>query len=180
MRVFIGIDIPEDIKARISEVSARLHINGLVPVRESAYHITLQFLGEVPEEGIANIEDALSRVRPGKFEAEIRGLSFFSPRYLKVIFARLRSGDPELRALYRKIDSQLLKNGIAYEKERDYAPHVTIARVKYVKGRREVISRIEEYSDYEFGNFVVDSFALKKSIQKDDGPVYSDLCKFKL
>ena len=97
-----------------------------------AMHLTLKFLGQVPEvrvdEIAAAVRSALFGVRP--FEIEVSGLGGFPdvarPR---VLWAGVGAGAPELARVAAAVDRALLPLGFPLE-ERGFTAHVTLARVK--------------------------------------------------
>lgn len=136
MRTFIAIEIPTEIKERISKVTALFSLGGVAPAKSDAYHITLQFLGERNETEIQTIKDALSLVKSAKFEIDMHGISYFDPQYLRIIFAKITTGREELKGIYDQIEKNLTQKQIVYKKEHDYVPHLTIARVRSPKSKR--------------------------------------------
>ena len=63
MRAFIAIEIPEAIKEGVAAVSARLESAGVDArwSRPEGVHLTLKFLGDVGEERVPEILQALAR-----------------------------------------------------------------------------------------------------------------------
>jgi 2'-5' RNA ligase len=50
MRLFIAVDLPEQVKDYISQIAQPLRaIPGIKPVNKENIHITMKFLGEVEE-----------------------------------------------------------------------------------------------------------------------------------
>ena len=86
MRIFITLDIPAEIRARITEYMDRAR--GYAPearwTRSEGLHVTLKFVGEVGDAKVQEIRSALAGVRAQPFEVEFSGAGFFptakSPR----------------------------------------------------------------------------------------------------
>ena len=55
-----------------------------------------------------------------------------------------------------------------------------IPAVKSAKGKNEVKSTIESFTDAEIGSMKVDKIILKKSTLKPSGPIYDDIKVFEL
>ena len=87
-------------------------------------HLTLAFLGEVPDERMEAVLDAARAVPPAAFDLRIDRLGGF--RRSKVAWAGARPG-PALAQLQSALTCQLRARGFALE-ERPFAPHVTLAR----------------------------------------------------
>ena len=163
MRLFIAIDLPSEIKSRISAASSNLPKDGAVFVVKELYHITLQFLGSVRKEDLTVLDGALKRVSHERFSAGISGLSYFSPASLRVVYAAISSGSAEIISLHDEICLNLSASGITYEKEHSYVPHATVARVNRAKNPERTIESINGQSNVRFGSFEVLRFVLKES-----------------
>ena len=74
-------------------------------------------------------------------------------------------------SLSKTIDSELAKLG--FPKERDFVPHVTIGRVKFVPRRKELMEMMESLKGEEFGRSGVESVELMKSVLTPKGPLYT-------
>ncbi len=173
MRTFIAVDIPEKIRNIIAEVGAELkkEFSGITIVKELEMHITLQFLGEIRDEKINSIIEAMKAVEMQSFEASINGIGLFDAR---VIYAQVTKGKENFKTLYSIIEEKLNERDI-YSENRDYIPHVTIARIKQHIESQKLYSKIHPYLNKEFGSFLVKHFALKKSTLTPNGPIYEDL-----
>lgn len=179
MRTFIAIDLPDEIKSRIADVSEQFSASGIVIVQRDVLHISLHFLGERSDEEIEKIKEAMGELRAKQFRIEIKELGVFTPDYLKVVFAKVAAGREECESIYNQLSTSMSSRGFQLE-QRDYTPHVTIARVKRLKDKRRVLSLIDEYSNEGFGSFEATSVKLKASELTEDGPVYRDLYEVKL
>ena len=64
MRLFVGIPLPEDVRARLGELKGGLL--GARWVRPENLHLSLRFIGEVPGGDEADIDEALATIEaPG-------------------------------------------------------------------------------------------------------------------
>ena len=77
MRLFVALDIDEAIQQRLDDYVRTLlpRFPGVRFVRSSNYHITLQFLGEVPK--AEAVRERLRQVHLPAFELSVRGVGFF-------------------------------------------------------------------------------------------------------
>src|SRR5437763_1068853 len=142
MRVFIGLDIPGEIRARISEYLHR--IRELAPdarwVRTESLHVTLQFIGEATEGRVEAMQEALGQIKAPSFEVEFGNVGFFpNPRSARVFWIGIHASDalPQLAAT---IDGRLEKLGVARE-EKVYKPHLTLARATSRKATDRCLQR---------------------------------------
>jgi 2'-5' RNA ligase len=136
MRLFIGLELSEAVRSRVSSIADALR-ETLGPrltarwIASENLHITLWFIGEVPEDRAAAILQTVNApfMTPG-FDLEIRGVGVFpahgAPR---VLWIGVGAGQESAIALYGELATRLQPLGFAAER-RAYAAHLTIARVK--------------------------------------------------
>ncbi len=150
MRVFVALNIPEDVRAAIGALIAKMRPacqNILAGSKRSprpvarwarieSAHITLKFIGEVPSETIDPIKAALARIRlPDPVEMKFRNVGFFpNERRPRVFWAGIEAG-AELGALAAAVETFLEPLGIARER-RAFSPHLTLARFESPRGTR--------------------------------------------
>lgn len=182
MRSFVAIDIPDALRERIAAASSAFSSEGLTMVKGDALHITLQFLGELNNAKLAAAKEAVEDFDQKKFEVDLSGVSYFTADdgTIRVIFVKVGKGYEELKGIYAAISANLARKGIRFINEKDYVPHVTIARVKRCKNKAQLIEMIRTHSDINFGSFTADSISLKQSTLTLNGPIYSDLYKKQL
>lgn len=175
MRLFIAIEIPESVKDELENVSKELQRGVATLVKREAYHITLQFLGDVDDSNLGLVKESISNACRGvsPFEAEIKGLSHFGGHSPRVLFANVAKGSDMVNYIYSNISVELSKNRIDFAKEERYTPHVTIARIKSHQVSDEVHRLETEYSAQSFGSFDVTGVSLKGSVLSSNGPSHS-------
>jgi 2'-5' RNA ligase len=61
-----------------------------------------------------------------------------------------------------------------YQIEARFMSHITLARVKHVSSKKELIEYLKSVKSKDI-SFEVDKFFLKKSELKLEGPVYTDI-----
>lgn len=187
MRVFVALDIPEDVRAAIGAFIEKLRATCRVArwVRVEGVHVTLKFIGEVPPEKIEPIKAALSQIHfPNSIKLKFRGVGFFpNERRPRVLWAGIESG-PELGALAAAVETSLEPLGIAKE-QRTFSPHLTLARFEIERKKpaqsafdqlRETISKA---GSLEFGSSIASEFHLYQSILKRGGAEYTRLATFR-
>src|SRR5574337_396997 len=87
IRTFIAVEFPDRFIPEIERIGSILKTQGIKLVEPSQVHITMKFLGDIPEDKIEPIISALSQVNLRPFEAEIKGMGVFpKPAYIKVIW----------------------------------------------------------------------------------------------
>src|SRR5258708_38523611 len=79
MRIFIALDIPDEIRARMMEYLE--HARSLAPearwARPEGLHVTLKFIGEAGEAKGEEIKSALAGVKAAPFEVSFANVGFF-------------------------------------------------------------------------------------------------------
>lgn len=176
MRLFIAVEIPEYIKVNLDETKKELIYNedGLRLVNKEQTHLTLKFLGEV--EGPDRINDILSGISFKPFETSTDKLGVFpNENYVKVVWIGLKP-ENQIIELQNKIDDALSKE---FKKEGEFKPHITLARVKYLKDKKSFIDKIKKVK-VEKHTFKITSFKLIKSTLAGQGPIYEVLNEYKM
>ena len=183
VRCFIAVDLAtSEIIRAVSALESELsRLNAKMTfTKPSNFHITLKFLGEIPEPLVERVSSSLEQISFPSFSVELRGLSAFpSEKRPRVIFVEVGRGSAELVKLAREVERVTEKLGFARE-SRPFIPHATVARVKRLGPRFSVRELFEKYSDIVLGVVHVDSFKLKRSVLTPQGPIYSDLKVYKL
>jgi len=177
MRCFICFDVEDEgVLDRLVEAQRILLQSGvkMKAVERENLHITMKFLGEVPPPMVEAVKTQMAEVRFEEFEAHIKGVGAFpktsSPR---VIWAGVEEGAEKLKAVYEELERRLRRLGFKPE-GRPFHPHVTLMRVKGPRSP-QLVRRMMELSDYEFGTVRCDALRLKKSTLTPRGPVYETL-----
>jgi len=178
IRGFIAFDIDDErIIRRLSEAQDRLINTGadLNLVKPQNIHVTLRFLGDVSPSMVDPIYEAMRKVSFASFDVEIRGVGTFpSLSYIRVIWAGIQRGAEELRGIFSRLEPQL--RGLGFRADpKGFSPHLTIARVRMVKNKAELLRCIRDLEDYEFGTLKAEFLRLKRSVLTPKGPIYSTL-----
>ena len=172
MRAFVAIEVNnKDVLNSIYKIQAELNIKAK-PVELHNMHFTVQFLGEVSEEMVGKISDALSSIEFSTFSISFASVGVFpKPNFPRVIWIGTNDGVSELEKLAEMIRSKLSQLG--FNPDKKFKPHVTIFRVKNkIEG---ISSKLEKFSSYYFGKQTVSEIKLKKSELTPNGPIYTDL-----
>jgi len=183
MRAFVAIDIDETVRRRLVAAQEQLAATGadIKLVEPPNIHVTMKFLGEVLEDKISGIEEALKRSVAGtsQFDIGVKGIGVFpSLHYVRVVWAGIDEGGSELVNIQRKIDGELQQLG--FSPERDSVPHLTIARVRTAKNRDRLAAFVKEEAEAEFGVTRAQVVELKQSTLTQKGPIYSTLARVEL
>jgi len=178
IRSFIAFDVEEETVIRnlsnaqrmLAETGASLRL-----VKPENIHITLRFLGEISSGMVNRIHEEMEKVTFTPFDVEIKGVGAFpNLRRIRVVWAGIRRGTNELRDIFNQLEPNLNRLGFKPD-VRGFSPHLTIARVKTSRKKSELIKRIKELENYEFGTVRARCLRLKRSILTPKGPIYSVL-----
>ncbi|MCU1307306.1 MAG: 2,5 ligase [Acidobacteriaceae bacterium] len=191
MRLFVGIDITDDIRERIYSYVAGLQREfpsiAAKWVTPESLHLTLKFIGE--SKGPEKIKSVLGVIQSPSFEISFRSVGFFTPRTPRVFWAGVQASE-ELPLLANTIDLALATIAIPRETQ-DYSPHLTLARVGSGKPHGDPRDRnksnfislragVEPLPQPDFGTMIAKEFFLYQSDTLPSGPRYTKLARFEL
>jgi 2'-5' RNA ligase len=168
MRLFTAIDLPSAIRNNLHRMGSQ--VNGARAVPSEQIHLTLSFIGEVRNEMLQPVTEALAAIESETFTLVLQGVGRFPPRGLpRVIWAGVRP-QPQLNRLHALINEALLPFGIIPE-ERGYTPHITIARIN-APAIREVEQFIESQAGPITAEIPITEFLLYSSRLTAQGAVH--------
>ena len=190
MRLFIGVELDDAVRAAAATAALELkaRLDTCAPgfsarwIDQANLHITLWFIGEVADERVLEISDALRRpfdVAP--FSLSLMRCGAFPPSGApRVLWIGTTNGTEAMRELYGRIEHRLVPLGFAAER-RSYTPHLTIARVKdpgRTSGRviRDAIAAVS----VSCGASAVNAVTLFRSRLSPRGAAYESLLRVPL
>lgn len=185
MRLFVAIDINEELRLAIGRLQQKLRSrmkneSGIKWVDPELMHLTLKFLGETDENRIEDINQTIESACQGKepFEFKFSTVGTFG-RPAKVLWLGSEKQNVNLAKLAEDTENAL--ENIGFEKEqRDFNAHLTLARIKSPSANKTLQQLVKDFSKVDLPAVSVDSVCLYKSQLTPDGPVYTLLKKFEL
>ena len=161
MRLFTALPVPGEARAMLqslprSDLDARW-------TSSDDLHITLRYLGPVPEDSLPAIGEALARVRRPSFHVEVQGLGTFSGGRHPVLWAAVQS-TRKLTALAGDINEALAPLGFEMP-NKPFTPHITLARLNQPKGLESWIGKHERRVS---ARWQANSFTLYLSAEPDE------------
>ncbi|MDD4182654.1 MAG: RNA 2',3'-cyclic phosphodiesterase [Candidatus Omnitrophica bacterium] len=175
MRLFIAIDIPEDLKEKLSRIVTRLKKYDLDAkwVNTSNVHMTLKFLGEASEEQLDKIKDTINMIAGNfsRLELNVGSFGFFPKETSPRVFFISTDNEETLRNISLQLEDKLEVLGFA--KECRFKPHLTLARFRSKKNIDCLKNGIKNMAIE--AKFEVSEIILFKSLLKPAGPVYEKL-----
>lgn len=184
MRSFIAIEIPENIKQQMVEVQRRIKsaaVDASWP-RPEGMHLTLKFLGEIPESKVIDIRNALDRAASGigSFRLEIQGAGAFpNARSARVVWIGISGELEKLGALQAAVEDAMAGLGMQRE-NRAFTPHITLGRIKYIRSKETWLAALEQVKDIKLPGFQVNAVSLIKSELKRSGAEYTEIARVEL
>ena len=135
MRLFIAINFDQETKDKLLQVQSRLKKLGRGNFsREENLHLTLAFLGEVPEDKLEDVKAAMDQVKFPQLELTFHDVGYFvsgreKPSQLWKISLKYSR---KLEKVHDELISSLRKAGFSPD-AKSFKPHVTLARELHVK-----------------------------------------------
>ncbi len=182
IRSFIAFDLDDpEMLLRIEGVQRELLSteSRITVVHPENLHVTMSFLGEIPERTVDHIITELQQVEFTPFQLSVRGVGAFpNLRRINVIWVGLEKGSEELGEIFKLLRRGLARAGLAKRSER-FSPHITIARVKSRRNIQSLSGKLLSLQDTEFGETLLDTLRLKRSVLTPNGPVYTTIAEKK-
>ncbi|MBU1355941.1 MAG: RNA 2',3'-cyclic phosphodiesterase [Candidatus Edwardsbacteria bacterium] len=178
VRCFIALELPPDTQSMLGGIIGQLKTSGadVKWVDPANIHLTLKFLGEIPEAGVLRTGLALNTLK-GKLKAIDSGLgvlgAFPSVDRPKVIWAGLSQGAEEIKEIYREVE-RLTADISEENKGREFNPHLTLGRVRSDKNLQQLKEAIKQADILQKG-FEFNRLVLMKSTLTREGAIYSEL-----
>ncbi|MEW5900562.1 MAG: RNA 2',3'-cyclic phosphodiesterase [Acidobacteriota bacterium] len=179
MRTFIAIDLDAKLKENLESLIAALRplAKNVRWVNTSGMHLTLKFLGEIPETDESRIAGILTSVakRHSPFRLALQGAGTFPPggKNPRVLWVGVAE-NPALQALQEEVEKEMEKIGFEREK-RAYRPHLTVGRVKFPSPLDRLLVELENRRDQSFGEMRVRKITFFRSILHPAGAEYKPL-----
>lgn len=131
MRLFIGIELPLELKESLLQFQSELKshgVNGYWKSQEN-FHITLEFLGELEREKIGLVKEILFKAAKNNppFKVSLGGIGAFpSFKHPHTLWTALGGSLDGLHRLRDDIHNDLAESGFNLE-NRQFKPHITLA-----------------------------------------------------
>ncbi len=176
MRIFIAVNLSDAVR---NDLAAHLDTfrpltGGVSWVPPGNAHITMKFLGEVPESDLDAVAEGVIEAVNGHqpFEVQVGDFGAF-PNFQRprVFWVGITGGVENLAALAKDIDRNMQPLGFAKEKRR-FSPHITLGRIRQ-PGTYDQLRQATESTQYSSTPFTVSSVEIMKSVLLPQGARYS-------
>ena len=184
-RVFCAIELPERVRGLVLQHIARLR--QAVPdakaswSRDTNLHLTLKFLGEIPQTSVSNISTAASRtvagIAPFSIRLEQTG-TFPSQGQPRVLWIGISDLFGKLGELHARLEGESSKVGFTKD-DRPFNPHLTVARLRQPRHARTLAGAHREL-DFEPEEIAVSELLVIRSELSNAGSKYSVISRHPL
>ena len=122
MRLFIAIELSQAMRDALTELQNDLYDAGIRGhfSPEENFHLTLAFLGELPDQ--TPVLDVMQSLRFTAFQLELQGIGSFGDSFWAGI-----TNSPPLEAVVRRLRRALAQADIPFDRKK-FRPHITLLR----------------------------------------------------
>lgn len=173
-RLFAAVVPPAEVLDTLDLfVESRRHADAnLRWVRRDNWHLTLAFFGDVPDERVEPLQNALDAVTGSPFTVTLDGAGTFpQPSAARVLYRAISTGTDQLSRLRRRIRTAAERVGVPSDNA-DHRPHLTLARTRRPA---PLIRWLTIVDSFPAQSFTVDGFVLVQSELHPSGPAYRAL-----
>jgi 2'-5' RNA ligase len=177
-RVFIAINLPEEIKRELARYEAKwLELSAKWTAKDNL-HITLEFMGGLTDEEIGEVCFTVKEIAEShsSFSIDLKKVLYgpegkFPPR---IIWAEGEKS-PELSQLKTDLQARLLEKVRFRPDEKSFSPHITLARISEWIFKRMDPEEVPEINENIDLTFSVESIEVMESELTRKGPRYTIL-----
>jgi RNA 2',3'-cyclic 3'-phosphodiesterase len=177
MRTFIAVELSESIRQALERVQDKLRrvTDDVKWAKPQNLHLTLKFLGDVPDSRVAEVidlaKDCAAQARP--LEMTVTGTGGFpNVQRPRVVFVDAQETPPIMAELALALNRAMTKVDVEFE-DRPFRSHITLGRIRRPKQNAALAEALEKLDSTEFGRMTVDRIVLIKSELTPKGPIYS-------
>lgn len=129
-RLFVALDLPDAVRLGIASWARKALVDpALRPVRPESLHVTLAFLGWLPEKEISRLSQIVEASGGKAPSIRLSGPVQRPERGRPRLFA-LAAESPGMLALQASLEEELVAARLYEPEKRPFWPHVTVARVR--------------------------------------------------
>lgn len=184
MRAFIAIELPVPVKEALEALINRLRQSGAKAswVKPGNIHLTLRFLGELPETDVNRLGERLALAYQGvsPFELSVAGVGAFpNLRKPSVVWTGVAPLEGPLARAQAIAENAAVEIGLPPE-QKPFRPHLTVARIRDARRLGDLRARLAREQGFQGGAFQVDSVSLFSSQLTPQGPIHRQVREFRL
>ena len=168
MRLFVAIDLPEDVKAQLASLS--FGVPGARWTDDEQLHLTLRFIGDADQFLYEEIRRSLAEIQFDIFDLALEGVGHFPAKGKpQVLWVGLEKNEPLLQ-LQKLVDRVVQQAGVAPDGYK-FSAHITLARLKDTPMSR-VTDYLIEHMNFKTEPFEITEFHLYSSVLTSKGSIY--------
>ncbi len=187
-RLFVALEPPDPVRRRLSAIAAELRrgagraADEIRWVAPENVHLTIQFLGAVPEERVPDVEAALRAAAAGArpLALEVKGAGGFpNARRPRVLWAGLEGDVAPLAAFAADVGRRLAPLGFPPE-DRPFSPHLTLGRAREGRGAPGLAGALAHAAQADGTPWRASELVLFESHLSPKGPRYEVIARLPL
>lgn len=176
MRLFVAIELSEEVRGALVEAQQALRVWSKTVrwVEPKLLHLTVKFLGDVPDGDLPRIVEAVEGVAnaANPFEWRLTGCGCFPPRGgVRIVWVGAEDASGNLAELVKSAEAGFEALGFSRE-SRPFSPHLTIGRVREDVSGGKLRAAVETTTIRPVSQ-QVKSVTLMSSVLSPQGPRYA-------
>ena len=176
MRLFVAIELSNEVKSALTNVQRSLSAwsKAVRWTPAAQLHLTAKFLGEVAEESVSAIREAVVKVADSaqEFDLTLTGTGCFPPGgAVRIVWVGAADVPVRLSKLVEGLENEFEPMGFSRE-SRPFSPHLTIGRVQEDSSGGRLRSAVVEAKVRSVTQRVA-ALTLMSSVLSPKGPSYS-------
>jgi len=169
-RLFVAIDLPDSTRQLLADLDP--YTRGVRWTDAAQMHLTLSFLGEVPDEIDLALREKLGVIEFGAFFLPIVGVGAFPTKGApKIIWIGVGKAHPHLFQIHKRVQEAALAAGLEPQL-RPWHPHITLARCRDVSAQ-SLRKFLQSNTEFDAGMIHVEDFHLYSSKLTPSGPIHT-------
>ncbi len=156
------------------QAALRPECDGVRWILPARVHLTVKFLGEVPDQNVNQVAEAVARAatRTAAFDIRIAGCGCFPRRGpARIVWAGVEDASGVLLQCVEAVEAEL--EPVGFPRERNpFSPHITIGRVREDRSGSRLRSVVQGHA-FESAGQAVSSISLMSSVLSPKGPTYT-------
>lgn len=178
IRAFLALPLPDAVQSSLRVQQFLLPLPRAVD--PDSFHLTLVFLGEVPDHVLQSAHERFLDIRLAPFDLALSGLGLFGGAKPRAAWAGVPASEPLIR-LQKKLAHAAAQAGCAPEGARHFTPHVTLGRFAPPDPADAMrLERAVALGQYRSDPWQVGDFRLYQSHLTAKGPQYEELWRYDL
>jgi 2'-5' RNA ligase len=179
LRAFVALILPEEIVDYLVRIQRSLKSKGVSIgwVRPENLHLTIKFLGDMPESDVPRAADALQKAVDGMpaFELTVQGMGVFPGiKRPRVLWVGLGGAPHLLKQLHGRLEAALEPMGVMPDK-RGFTAHLTLGRIRKRIDPNRLLTVMVDAGGFAPKSFFAQRLALFKSDLQPRGAIYTPL-----